>query len=62
MIEDGTWEFQGIPWIEENTSPTQQVGETITGWGAPSDAQEALPGQERLKLLQQAYFGALEDQ
>ena len=62
MIEDGTWEFQGIPWKEENTSPTKQIGEMITGWGAPSEAQEALPGQERLKLLQQAYFGALEDQ
>ena len=60
MMDDCAWEFQGIPWREEKSSPSQKIGETITGWGAPSDAQEALPGKERQALLEQATFGRLE--
>ena len=59
-IDDSAWEFQGIPWREENSSPSPEIGETLTGWGAPADAQEALPGKERQTLLEQASFGRLE--
>ena len=60
QINDEAWEFQGFPWEEKTISPSQEIGETITGWGAPSDAQEALPGKERQALLEQASFGRLE--
>jgi len=61
VIEDCAWEFQGFPWEEANTSPSKDIEETITGWGAPSDAQEALPGKDRYRELQRASFGKLED-
>jgi hypothetical protein len=60
QIRDEAWEFQGFPWEEEKTSPTSQIDETLTGWGAPTDAEEALPGKDRQALLQQATFGRLE--
>lgn len=59
-MKDEAWEFQGFPWEEEKTSPTSQIDETLTGWGAPTDAEEALPGKDRQALLQQATFGRLE--
>ena len=59
QMDEGVWEFQGFPWEEKRVSPSQEVGETLTGWGAPADAEEALPGQERQALLQQASFGRL---
>ena len=60
QMDEGAWEFQGFPWEEEKTSPTSQIDETLTGWGAPTDAEEALPGKDRQALLQQATFGRLE--
>jgi hypothetical protein len=60
VMDNLSWEFQGFPWEEQEESPSPEIVETITGWGAPSNARQALPGKEREALLQGVYFGSFE--
>ena len=55
-IADVPWEFQSFWWEEQEDSPSPQLYETVTGWGAPTQAEQALPRKEREAMLRKINF------